>query len=479
MYLLIFFTGLAAVLGSDLKTGGSFRIKNGGQRGGEIEDEEDGHVEANLVQVRAQEHRAEVNHHPPVQQQSMVPQGMTEIQNEFWEQSLAGLSVLRESDLKEKDCCTPTLDDSPSIVYAMQPDGTILEFHVDKRRLLKTPTRRTYAATKKGDTLKYVVTYITNCTDMREEIHPAVRDFLFSLGASKQTDSHVVAALAPIYVSPPALMPQKPTEKIHFLGWTSDGAHNSYELCHEQGATVRALIQLRGGDHIHTHVETLIKNGNPPSLLAIMKFGKQLIKLLRKLHFLGIIHGSVQAENIQFLHHKEDGYQLGEDHITLTDYSEARFEPTFHGKSEMYDETVNKVYAMMSPYQIMGRRSTSRDDLYRAMEVIADIMTGQKLFKALNESEVTFREGLMVKLQGQLFSPGMTIKHRAKKDGTEKDVTLWESPYGKVPEATARSIAVKLNNAMVDKILELKIDDDPSYDEIIAVFDSVIAQLES
>ena len=465
MYLLIFCTGLVAVFGSDLNIRGHFKHTN--------------REDVGAKKVEDQAHVAEVNDHLSGQQPFPDPEGMTNIQKEFWDESLAGLSSLEKSDADEKDCCTPTLDDSATVVKAMQPNDEILEFKVEKPRLFKTPTRRTYAAKKIGDDrLKYVVTYITNCNDMREMIHPAVRDFLFSLGASKKTDSHVVAALRPIYVSPPALMPLSRTEKIHFLGWTFKGDHDSYKLCHQKGATVRALIQLKGGDHIHTHVEKLINEKNPPSLLAIMKFGKQLIELLRELHFRGIIHGSIQAENIQFLHQKEGGYELGKDHITLTDYSEARFEPAFHGTSEMYDETVNKVYAMMSPYQLMGRRSTARDDLYRAMEAIADIMTGQKLLSTLHESEVTFREGLMVKLEGQLFSPGMTIKHRSKQGGTEKDLEHWENPYRGIEEATARSIADKLNKAMV-YILELKIDEAPSYDEIIAVFDSVITQLKA
>ena len=211
-----------------------------------------------------------------------------------------------------------------------------------------------------------------------------------------------------------------------------------------------------------------------------------VVQALQKLHAAGIIHGDVHQGNVAFSIQRTHFTNMGElklDDIRLVDLGLARFYPLELGvnfrdmdKENLFTKTV------LSPWHIAGFRIGRRDDVYRAMEVLGNVLTNLRLE---TEYEEIFKRGKKISgfkideafLNGSTqislnaenlanfkrFGPLFTIKD-CKKCGFDKSVGL--------------EITQSLNH-VVDEIRKLDSpDSEPAYDTYIRLLEGVIEMID-
>ena len=354
------------------------------------------------------------------------------------------LSQLGPSDESEK-AYAPDLEETNLEVKILEGPGSEVTFTMKEKPIAITSSSVVFEATKDGESeYKYIVKYQHNCGD-GYGVHPLARDFIYT---------HIAAKFGgitkqPLYVSPPVELPEASgkTKKVEFDGWTDD----TYARC--KGATIRLSVQERGGDSMKSFREK-----SPVTLVQAMKFGRQLIGLLVKLHSIGISHGDIHPGNVVFS--EMTGRDLGEDPIALIDFGMAKYYVEEMGEYRKKNEIGNRALVLLSPWELNKRRATRRDDVYRAIELVAFLLRGKEFSDALEtiqEDEVSIK---YLKQNGRLFDPELIVGKNSKK---------LSDPYSSLKDSQRKEISNMLQ-AMLSRVLSLQYTEEPDYAGIMNAF---------
>jgi serine/threonine protein kinase len=108
----------------------------------------------------------------------------------------------------------------------------------------------------------------------------------------------------------------------------------------------------------------------------IIRVGMKVIKLLERLHSLGIVHGDIQPGNVLFDEYDESGsYSILFDDLVLSDFGMAKFFPPEVGTSTMVSEIPRGLSPiLMSPWQLEMNRVGRRDDVFRSAEMMVSLL---------------------------------------------------------------------------------------------------------
>lgn len=195
----------------------------------------------------------------------------------------------------------------------------------------------------------------------------------------------------------------------------SDGT--SRRVCgpHNGKLFVRAIVEEKVGVTLEKFFlagqRELVQTGDMDQLLTRMRLairaGIRVLELLIALHGQGFLHNDIHGGNFAFRSPEAavDGDELPK--MVLIDFGFASFYPAEMG-SEDGSSSEGLNLTMLSPWQLQQLRRGRRDDVFRAVETVADFLTRifkNSLFQLQQRLEKIGLEKLVeLKRVGDLFS---------------------------------------------------------------------------
>ena len=259
-------------------------------------------------------------------------------------------------------------------------------------RILPFTLKRLLAATKLATVFtikeypKLVVKYQVQCRDLRG-IHPVVLDFVF-LQALAETGI-VPRAL---FVSPPVKFSNSTTEKTDF-----GMSRRSREICamHPK-SSVRFLVMERIAYTLFDLVNRK-RPGLPPFDRAI-SIGLHLLTGLETMHRNGVIHGDIHLGNVGLLERD------GELRISFIDFGYAEFVRDGDARPALIRLPWSVAHHLLSVYELEGFRRSYRDDVYRAVQIIAILLNGPEYYQFLQSLDEDIGRMALYKNQDFIFA---------------------------------------------------------------------------
>jgi hypothetical protein len=213
-----------------------------------------------------------------------------------------------------------------------------------------------------------LIKYRANCQEIRLQeflapinpyIHPAIAEFFYTRKASE-------FGLAPKmhYVSPPVRLSPNQMGKCGFTIERAD-----YKSCASaENSSVRYLVMNRvQGMRLQVFVKKFPKERVPFAMG--MGLGAELMRMFEELHMkAGIVHGDIDTETIMI---NPDTLKL-----TLIDFSRAFDHYTNRTRAPIRSSLGTKV-RRQSPWELQGYKSSARDDVARAVGMIAELINGR------------------------------------------------------------------------------------------------------
>ena len=239
---------------------------------------------------------------------------------------------------------------------------------------------------------EYVIKYQSNCRSLDRAVHPLLMDFWLGRIAAE-----VNVSANPIFVSPAVALEDAPfmTPKIAFRMNQLD-----LDMCRTQGGVVRFMVMERLVTCLSGTVTA------KPNLHLGVQVGIQMMVILHQLHNAGVYHGDIHAGNV-CQSRTDPGI------LKLIDFGTGGF---VEEETEIRDRGPLRSHAAMTEWQMDGHSSTRRDDMYKAMELVAFIAVGHSWW-TLPELWAQFDRPKLIawKQRGSLF---LTDKVDAVKNGT-------------------------------------------------------------
>jgi len=209
-----------------------------------------------------------------------------------------------------------------------------------------------------------VVKYQVDCTG--RVYHALMRDF------------HLLKILENTGIAPRArvLSGERRVDNIGTCrALTFDMKVEDWEDCTKNGAPpVRYMIMQKMGSSVHELISKEGSLGIPESF----RLGISLVQTLEKLHDLGYIHGDIHQGNVLL----PEGSDISQG-VVLIDFE-------FAEKLDTADEAARTppkyAHPMHTPWALAGSPPSFRDDLYRAMEVVAHAIAGPGLYRTMVDS---------------------------------------------------------------------------------------------
>ena len=119
-------------------------------------------------------------------------------------------------------------------------------------------------------------------------------------------------------------------------------------------------------------------------LSAVVQITVQVVELLRDLHATGVVHGDVHGGNILFKD-SSSVVDMSTSQLVLIDFEFALFYPVEVGMdARRTDSTAHRVPALLSPWELQGFRTGRRDDVFRAIECAARLLSRGQLESGLD-----------------------------------------------------------------------------------------------
>ena len=269
------------------------------------------------------------------------------------------------------------------------------------------------------------IRYLHNChmdRDPNSLFHPALEDF-----AALYVLQSTGVVINPIYLSPPSACVESPA--VSFTGWTS----SNYFECAKIGGKIRFEI-LEAVEIVNFFSD----------FSKIMRLGMLMIEGLEKIHALGLVHGDIDMKAVGF--RKSDG-----SFVFLNFW-----------KAEYFSKNTNipDITEASSPWAFNREPAGPRDDIYRTLETIANIISKGKIekFAKKNSPEFLFN----YKTSGQLFDKDLSV-------GDDVYYTNMYEQYASLnPKKQAKT--QKILNEITQTVLQLQFGEIPNYQAIINAF---------
>ena len=200
---------------------------------------------------------------------------------------------------------------------------------------------------------KWVIKYQSDCEQLRYAVHPLLTDFWLSREAAA-----VGVSLGPSFISPGTYFPLNPTLKSSFRIERGD-----WHQCRRMGAVIRFMVMPRVGTCLDAFIP---KPGHMDPAMAIM-VGIQVLTDLRQLHAAGIVHGDIHRGNVCWSM-EERGV------VKLIDYGLGTFSDSESDVAVRDDREWSHI--ALTPWQVEGRSFSRRDDVYKVIHLVAQLMLG-------------------------------------------------------------------------------------------------------
>ena len=236
------------------------------------------------------------------------------------------------------------------------------------------------------------IKYQGDCEKYDREVHPLLIDFWFGRIAA---DAGVAAR--PLFISPGALMRDFcigagpiinarpvcgqnpilraqdadrastsatiPIDKLQFYQLTESGDHELAETCRRDGMA-RYMVMERVENCLGAHLS------DPVTPQEAVQIGIEMIGLLQRLHSAGIVHGDIHVGNVC--------RRMDMPHsLVLIDFGAAFF--TSREVDDLIRFPLSWVHTSFTPWQLNGHANARRDDIYRALYLVATVMLGPAL----------------------------------------------------------------------------------------------------
>ena len=209
--------------------------------------------------------------------------------------------------------------------------------------------------------------YQVNCAEIvdparregEDSIHPLVKEAVL-VGFIRE----MKIASKILYLSGARKFEQLPLSlKTDF---TMPRAYRELCLAHPSSSLRFALVE-RAPTTLHDVLNGEQKKGL--GLRDAVKLTLELLDLLEKLHSKDIVHGNIHTDNVVV-------EQSSDKSLKLSDFAYAFFNSDNLHKEPLIREPHSFSHPFLSAYNIQGYRSGFRDDLFRALHVLATLMMG-------------------------------------------------------------------------------------------------------
>ena len=224
-----------------------------------------------------------------------------------------------------------------------------------------------------------VIKYQVNC-DSLSTAHPLLREYHF-MSRMNLVDAQGVPHVH--FVSAPAPLPPAPTLKASFKLEPAEWA-----ACRGKGGEVRFMVMERTMNSV-AQISKAFPKQRVPLPMALF-FTISTIEALRTIHSVGFVHNDIHAGNIV----------LGQHHMRIIDFGRAfRVQEV----AVFVREPMARAMIHNSPWEIAGMLPGFRDDVFRALLVMAIMAGGAEAFgfhDALSESP---QKAYELKATGDIF----------------------------------------------------------------------------
>lgn len=201
-----------------------------------------------------------------------------------------------------------------------------------------------------------------------------------------------------------------------------------------------------------------------------IKMGGQMIRLLEKLHSFSYIHGDVHMGNFAIHHNKLILIDFGHGRIIHNSEVSNHCEPHY----QMY-----WYHRFLSPWEMQKFQSSYRDDVYRALQGVANIVHGESYSKYLeylysNPDELDHGKCVQlkrcfanIKLTGSIFEIHNTDDCDASTSGImyPENIVCTFTLADKVPQSVLDEIRYILS-ALMSSLLTVRISAKPDYQQM-------------
>ena len=204
-----------------------------------------------------------------------------------------------------------------------------------------------------------VVKYQVNC-EWLGKIHPLARDFWFM----QALDGTGIVPKT-LFLSPPVKFENRTNTKTDFR--MMEAKRDACER--DPRSSVRYLVMERISGTVYDLISQW-RDAPVPFETAVL-FGIKLLQALRVMHQKGIVHGDIHAGNVGITQ-REDG----NSYITLIDFGHADLAEYPEARPARVREPWTHVHHSFGIYELDGYESSYRDDVYRAIEIVAILLNG-------------------------------------------------------------------------------------------------------
>ena len=159
--------------------------------------------------------------------------------------------------------------------------------------------------------------------------------------------------------------------------------------CRESGIA-RYMISERTGSCLDRKLVA-----GPTGLVEAIRLGVETIKLLRKLHDVGVVHGNIHASTVC-------NWLASRSGLALVGFESGRL-VSDESDSRSYERPL-KTDVEATPWQLKGFPPARRDDIYNALFMVAKLIHGQSAFDRMTAGKrLNPKDLLLWKQRGPLF----------------------------------------------------------------------------
>ena len=327
-------------------------------------------------------------------------------------------------------------------------------------RIAKTRFANVYEAdimnATTNETLRHVIVkHASDCGGRLDKGVGELRHQLLTEALILTTLASTGLVPAPIYVSSPATV-------IPWLGhlprWlrTREIVENRNE-CTRVGSQARFLVQDKAGLELGRYLGFLLQRTSWRVMAhRAVTLIIRVIQMLQNIHDLGIVHGDISGSNILFKN-PESVPTMNDTELVFIDFEYAVFFPDYIGTNIREPRRSRLDPEHLSPWHLQGFRVGRRDDVFRALELLAYAMSRGANYMHLRDevAEAVRWEGFMHDNRYAKFKDPKTLFYSVK-------------PYRYV-EDPKHKITAQLDHIASKHLATLTHPDDrPEYDVIIA-----------
>ena len=137
------------------------------------------------------------------------------------------------------------------------------------------------------------------------------------------------------------------------------------------GPCIEDFAETRGFDYLRSFQFTV-------DTLHILKKG---MELLERLHLRGIVHGDIHGSNLAF---KTSNFvNVADAELILIDFEKSIYIGDRIGTDQFGNPPVNLNARLLSPWHLQNQRLGPRDDVYRLLEMTANMLSRWKYFSGM------------------------------------------------------------------------------------------------